>query len=43
MNWKKILGDQLFEKVQMKLKDKKITIVGFVRLAVEKYVKTSRD
>ena len=38
MNWKKLLGDELFEKVSSFAKSKKMTILGLVRLALENYV-----
>ena len=39
MNWKNVLGEELFEKVQAKRKSRRMTIVCFVRLAVENFVR----
>ncbi len=38
MNWKKLLGDELFEKVSEYTKKKKMTILGLVRLSLESYI-----
>ena len=38
MNWKKLLGDELFNKVSEYTKKKKMTILGLVRLSLESYI-----
>lgn len=38
MNWRKLLGDDLFEKVTEYTKSKKMTILGLVRLSLEHYI-----
>jgi hypothetical protein len=38
MNWKKLLGDELFDKVSEYTKKKKMTILGLVRLSLESYI-----
>ena len=38
MNWKKLLGDDLFEKVTKYTKTNKMTILGLVRLALKNHI-----
>ena len=39
MNWKNFLGESLYEKIMEYTKERKITIAGVIRLAVETFVK----
>jgi predicted DNA-binding protein len=39
MNWKTFLGEELYEKMNEYLSNKKMTIATLVRLAVEEYIK----
>jgi hypothetical protein len=38
MNWRKLLGDDLFEKVKNYAKTNKMTILGLVRLSLKNYI-----
>ena len=38
MNWKKMLGDDLFFKVKEYTKTNKMTILGLVRLSLKSYI-----
>lgn len=38
MNWRKMLGDELFEKVRAYAKTNKMTILGLVRLSLKSYI-----
>ena len=37
MNWKKFLGDELFEKTENYLSGKKLTVAAFMRMLVERF------
>lgn len=43
MNWRKLLGDDLFEKVAEYAKTNKMTILGLVRLSLKIYINQERN